>query len=306
MAYNLEHIDPEERTELYADPHAEEEAPRSGRLLRIGGALLVMGVFAGGLWFAYTQGMHHAGGSLNGIAEAPLIRADTRPFKVKPENPGGMQIPDRDMLIYGQQHPEVEHLLPPPEQPMARPEPPPPAPPASPPQAQTAVSVPPEPASLDAASAQAASPSVAQAVPPATGSPPPVAAPLPRPEVRRPVRAMTSPEPDLIGERIEQLALAGANPQKAAPIRDTAEKTGGLRLQLGAVRSASEARGIWERLKRTNHDLLGNLSAVAIRADIADRGVYYRIQAGPISDPSTAERVCGELRQRHLACMIIR
>ena len=63
--------------------------------------------------------MHHAGGA----GDIPLIRADTRPMRVKPENPGGMQIPDRDMLIYGQQRPQVEHLLPPPEQPMARPSP---------------------------------------------------------------------------------------------------------------------------------------------------------------------------------------
>ena len=98
-------------------------APR--RLLRVVVALAVMGVFAGGLWFAYNEGMRHAGGA----GDIPLIRADTRPMKVKPENPGGMQIPDRDMLIYGQQRPQVEHLLPPPEQPMARPAPPPPPPP---------------------------------------------------------------------------------------------------------------------------------------------------------------------------------
>ena len=119
MAYNLGQVDPEERTELYADPR-DEEYRRPRRLLRIAVALAVMGVFAGGLWFAYNAGMRHAGGAADS-ADIPLIRADTRPIKVKPDNPGGMQIPDRDMLIYGQQRPQVEHLLPPPEQPMARP-----------------------------------------------------------------------------------------------------------------------------------------------------------------------------------------
>ena len=127
MAYHLDQIDPDERGGFYADEDEEEYAPRSRRVLRIAGALVVMGIFAGGLWFAYTLGMRHTGGS-GDSGEIPLIRADNRPIKVKPENPGGMQIPDRDMFIYGQQRPEVEHLLPPPEQPMALPAPPAPKP----------------------------------------------------------------------------------------------------------------------------------------------------------------------------------
>lgn len=79
-----------------------------------------------------------------------------------------------------------------------------------------------------------------------------------------------------------------------------------MRLQLGAVRSAGEAREEWERLKRSNADLLGKLSAVAVRADLGDKGVYYRIQAGPIASTAAGERICGELRQRRLACIIVR
>jgi hypothetical protein len=142
MAYDLGQIDPEERTDLYADPRDEDYAPRPRQLLRVVVALAVMGAFAGGLWFAYNEGKHHVGGA----GDIPLIRADTSPMRVKPENPGGMRIPDRDMLIYGQQRPQVEHLLPPPEQPMARPAPPPPPPPLPAPSAppvQAATAVPP-------------------------------------------------------------------------------------------------------------------------------------------------------------------
>jgi sporulation related protein len=72
------------------------------------------------------------------------------------------------------------------------------------------------------------------------------------------------------------------------------------------VRSEGVAREEWARIKRSNPDLLGRLTAVAIRADLGDKGVYYRIQAGPVGDPATAERLCGELRQRHLPCIIVR
>jgi hypothetical protein len=77
-------------------------------------------VFAGSLWFAYQTGLKR-GGVITGAADVPLIRADERPTKVRPEKPGGMEVPDRDKLIYTQKRAAVEHLLPPPEKPMPRP-----------------------------------------------------------------------------------------------------------------------------------------------------------------------------------------
>jgi hypothetical protein len=79
-----------------------------------------------------------------------------------------------------------------------------------------------------------------------------------------------------------------------------------MRLQLGAMRSESEARGQWEQMKRKNPDLLSNLWGAAIRADLGDQGTYYRIQTGPVTDPASADRICAELRQRHFPCMVVR
>ncbi len=276
MSYNLGQIDPEEEPALYADPRDGEPRARPRRMLRAGAALLVMGLFAGGLWFAYAAGMRQS----NGAGDIPLIRADTRPMKVRPTDPGGMPIPDRDMLIYGQSRPAVEHLLPAPEQPMARPAPPPPAP------AQAAASGPsaaPAAGSVETTPAAAAPNGATAAALPAPGAP---------------------AHPEQIA------AVPPANPRSAsprtAPAGAAATRTGGVRLQLGAVRSEEVAREEWDRIKRRNSDLLGNLSAVAIRADLGGKGVYYRIQAGPVGDASTADRVCGELRQRHLGCIIVR
>src|SRR5207248_2185640 len=58
--------------------------------------LLTLGamvVFAGGLYFAYVQGTRHP--AVTPTADGvPLIRADERPTKVKPDQPGGMAVPD--------------------------------------------------------------------------------------------------------------------------------------------------------------------------------------------------------------------
>jgi hypothetical protein len=266
VTYHLGPIDPDRRTELFADARDEEPQRRPRRVLATALALLVMGLFGGGLWLAYVQERGHAGGdSLSG--DVPLIRADERPTKVKPERPGGMEIPDRDKLIYNQTRPVVEHLLPPPEKPMPRPTPPP------------------------------TPPSRTEAPPSPTGS----AATAPgAPE--NPPAATQATQPQ------QQPAAPSGKPAQTplGPSKPAAAKAAGTRLQLGSVRSEDAARQEWERIKRKNTDLLGSLSATPIRADLGDKGIYYRIQTGPVADPAAAERICSELKQRSIGCIIAR
>ena len=256
MSYQLGSVDSDGGAELYADPREHEGGPRFRGLIAGLVAVVVMGVFAGGIWFAYQQGLRHGGGS-TGAADVPLIRADERPTKVKPENPGGMEVPDRDKLIYTQKRPTVEHLLPPPEKPMPRP---------------------------TARSADAPS-----------GSPqPPLTA----------AAGASNPGPQL---QLQQ--PAGKLPAKAGSVAAAAAKpaadqqTGGARIQLASVRSEEAARQEWDRIRRANPDLLGSASANFVRADLGDKGVFYRLQTAPIAD---ADRICGELKRRNIGCIIAR
>jgi cell division septation protein DedD len=245
---------------------AEQQEKRPRRRLR--GPLLVvlvMGASAGGVWIAYTRGHNAAPG------EVPLIQAEQGATKTRPQQPGGMAIPDQDKLVYnqGKGAPQVEKLLPPPEAPLPRPSPPAeanalPAPePAAPPASATAV-VGPTPAPVPAAPA------------PATVAAP--AAPTP----------ITVP------------------PAAPPPAKAALTTGGGFRLQLGALRSEEAARQEWERIHRANGDVLGNLTAAWPRADLGERGIYYRIQTAPIADGAAAERLCGELKRRNIACILVR
>jgi cell division septation protein DedD len=251
MSYQLGSADADGRADLYADPRDHEARPRFRVVIAGLAAVAVMTVFAGGLWFAYQQGLRH-GGAISGAADVPLIRADERPLKVKPEKPGGMEVPDRDKLIYTQKRAGVEHLLPPPEKPMPRP--------GSPPAAAQS-------------EAQQSPVGPASSVPPSqpqqTAGKPPV----------KPVSATTSAKPA------------------------TAQKNDGTRLQLGSVRSEEAARQEWDRLRRANPDLLTNISATPVRADLGEKGVFYRVLTGPVAD---ADRICGELKRRNIGCFIAR
>lgn len=269
MAYHVEPVAPEQQAELSADPDDEESPARSHRVLGAALALLVMALFAGGLWFAYLKGTRSAATSTaNG--HVPLIRADQRPTKVKPERPGGMEVPDKDNLIYNPSHPQIEHLLPPPEKPLPRP---------GAPLPQAAASVPP---TTSPAAPQGQTGPITPALPPMASA---------SPQQRQSVVAPPGPGAPAAPKPVSSQANAGT----ARP-----------RLQLGSVRGQDAARKEWDRIKRKNPDLLGSLSATPVRADLGERGVFYRIQTAPVAELAAAERLCGELKQRNIGCIIAR
>lgn len=108
---------------LMAEDPVETPAAKSGRGLSAFLALFVLFIFAGIVWYAYDQGRREGS-----EAVAPLIRADASPIKVKPEKPGGLQVPHRDKLIFDNlrrrgdgDSSKIERLLPPPENPLPPP-----------------------------------------------------------------------------------------------------------------------------------------------------------------------------------------
>lgn len=256
MSYPLGSVESDQRVEFYAEPEARDARPRFRGFAAGVIVLLVIGLFAGGVWFAYLQGLRHASGGSNGGDDVPLIRADARPTKVKPDKPGGMEIPDRDKLIYTQRRAAVEHLLPPPEKPMTRP----------------------------------------------TGPGTPVAQSDSQPLAGSPAAAAVS-SATATENPPGRTAVPSVGAAKPATAQSPPAKAGAARIQLGSVRSEEAARQEWDRIKRANPDLVGGLSATPIRADLGEKGVYYRILTGPVAD---AGRVCRELNQRNVGCIIVR
>src|SRR5260370_41940950 len=116
--------DRDEGLELVGEDRAHEFSRPDRRLPALLLTVLAMALFAGGLWFAYVQGTHHPAVTAPGDA-VPLIRADEHPTKVKPDQPGGMTIPDQNVSLYNEKPggTPVEKLLPAAEQPLPRPAP---------------------------------------------------------------------------------------------------------------------------------------------------------------------------------------
>ncbi len=267
-----EYSDRDEGPELVGEDRTDEFARPDRRLPAVVLTVLAMALFAGGLYFAYVQGTRHPAASAPGGA-VPLIRADDSPTKVKPAQPGGMNIPDQNVSLYNEQPggPPVEKLLPTPEQPMARPAPA------------------PQPAAAPAPPTEPAAPATTRAeTPPATA---PKATPPPAKMAAKP-----APKPSM-DALVKEAALA---PQPSAG------RGSPVQLQLDSVRTPEAAREDWARLKRENPDLLGRLTAVAVRTDLGDKGIYYRVLAGSFGDAAAAAKLCGELKRRNLGCVVAR
>jgi cell division protein FtsN len=264
-----------ERLEIDPDEVREPDATAPRR--RLFPVVFVTLAVAGVAYLSWWTYQHAKPPQL--ASSVPVIHSDAAPVKEVPKNPGGMIVPDQDSEILNRNNkvpPKVEQLLPEPETALPRPAPPPkPAPQA------------------DAAAAPAkATPAVASAPTPVLPPPAPPAAAL---SVPAPTPIMAAPPPP------PAMTSTIAPPPVAAPAGAAT-----YRLQLGAVRSEDAAKQEWQRLQKAQPDLLGKLSVNFVRADLGEKGVFYRIQAGPIGDAAEATQSCAALKSRNVGCILVK
>ncbi|MEX1108592.1 MAG: SPOR domain-containing protein [Dongiaceae bacterium] len=227
---------------------------------------------------------------------APLVEADPTPIKVQPLEEGGMEIPDQDREIFNtldgstESEQAVEQLVPPPEEPVV-PAAPEPVTAAAEPDVIAVdenglpVVVAPDPAAL-AVEADAATAATEEA---AADDAAAVADAL----AAAAASAAAEPAPDVAAEP-EAVETASLPP-------------GSYRVQLAAVRSEADARTIWAQLQQKLPELLGDLSLFIERIDLgSDKGIFYRVQAAPLVDHQSAQKLCGNLSARGQDCLVVR
>jgi cell division septation protein DedD len=81
----------------------------------------------------------------------------------------------------------------------------------------------------------------------------------------------------------------------------------GYRLQLGALKTEDAAKAEFVRLQKAQPDVLGRLSLSISKVDLGGgKGMYYRIQAGPIANPEQATQGCATLKSRGVSCILVK
>jgi len=300
------------------------------------GIIFGIAIAAGAGWYL-IEGQGGMGFSSSG--EPVEVKADPSPYKMKPENPGGMQVAGQDMMVYERvgrtdTQPKVENLLPmaetpkaPPPKPQAEAEAEPPQeepkpvaaapiakmetpPPAEAPKVEDA----PKPAETVKAETPAPVAQTAPAPAPATEPAAPEVDPLAQAVAAAapgrvsatgtsPTASATQPMTALVPEPAPSApATTPSAPQQASSL----PVAGAFQVQLAAARSEEAAEAEWARLSARHKDLLGALTHNTLRADLGERGVFFRLRAGPVASQAEADQLCTALSAQNVPCLVIK
>ncbi len=282
---------------LYA--YRPERQPHKARRRFSARAILAVVIIAMAaiVWYAYPRGADR----FDDI-ELPLVRADNQPYKVLPASRGGMEIPHQDSTIFsaidGNREPEVETLLPEPEQPMdrnninvitSRPE-------------NSLVQAP--DLNLDTKLTEqrpverrerAQLIRVPDSTPGDRGMPAP--AMVDDPEIEEDFETVLK-LPEVKPEPIETTVIEKKTEDVSETVNpETRLKTmfGGTHfVQLGAFRDKGDAQKEYAQKQKLYGDIISGYTVHYKYADLGAKGVYYRVQIGPMSE-TEAQSVCNRI-----------
>lgn len=174
-------------------------------------------------------------------SDPPRITADNTPFKVKPEEVGGMQTPNQDKVVF-----EV----------------------------------------MDGNSP--GSDSKAE----------------PRPEA--PIK-MEAPEPVVKAPapRPVQSTAPTTRPVVSPPqTRPVATRGSEWVVQVASTRSQGDAKNVWDSINRKFPGLVSGKYADIKRADLGDKGIYYRTRIAGLVDKTAAQSLCASFKAAGQACFV--
>lgn len=199
--------------------------------------------------------------------EIITITATPTPVKIRPEQPGGMPIPDQDKQIYSlmqsnRTEPKVEALFPEPEKPVL-----PDIPVAESQQDPSAVSA-------------AVVPVVVEEVPP-----------TPKKEAAR----LNKPKPTP--------AVAAKSAEKATATNASANM---WRVQLLSTSKKQTAEKAWPAILKKHKALLSDMSHDVVSAQIPGKGTFYRLWIGHFGSRDRAAALCAKLKARKQECVPVK
>ncbi len=95
---------------------------------------------------------------------------------------------------------------------------------------------------------------------------------------------------------------------QAAPGGGTsgASSGGGYLVQVSSQRNEADAQASYKALQGKFPAVLGSHAPLIKRADLGDKGVYYRAMVGPFNSPDEASQFCGNLKSAGGQCVVQR
>ena len=323
------------------DTVAEAQNRRSMSRNRLGGIVIGLAIAAvmmgAAFWWGFELGRQ-------AMDDTPLqiVRADPSPVKVPPQEPGGLQVPHQDKLVLRRQEADDSEITgtskkirPPPEEPLVLP-----IEPKLERPIETNAGVAKRPAADKAAgeieSSQAldklidtkvpAKPEDNEAQKPVEATPvleePPANSDDSVRDDKQSIKLVengssTEKEGRLANQEMTQELIAkkkakvnknSSTFQDSGPIT---KKAGVVRsgqayhVQLASYRSKKNAMSGWNVLKRRYDSLLGKLSSRIVQVKLPNKGIFYRLQVGPLRSSSDAKLLCEKIIAQKQGCLVV-
>jgi SPOR domain len=109
------------------------------------------------------------------------------------------------------------------------------------------------------------------------------------------------------------IQTAAVNPAQSVPgssanpsANPSPATSGGYLVQVSSQRSEADAQASFKALQGKFPSVLGSRSPLIKRADLGDKGVYYRAMVGPFGSSEEASQFCGSLKSAGGQCVIQR
>ena len=249
---------------------------RSGLKIFIFVAVFGLMSVSGLVWFALNQGE-----LIIGNDDVPLVKADTSPIRLKPDNPGGLKVPNQDRLILknlemaNPSKLEIpERLIPRPEQPIGTYS-----------ENKGIVDTVKEKALKD----RAAAPQIPK---------------IDRSQVDGELREIKKPEKRKKPKDKKIVANKDAKSNKQKTSTKSSE-VGAYRIQLASLANRQAAEKFLKKVRSKNVALLVGMTGRVMEINLKSKGTFYRVQGDPISRKK-AEEICNILRSKKQACLVVR
>lgn len=82
---------------------------------------------------------------------------------------------------------------------------------------------------------------------------------------------------------------------------------GNTLIQLGSLKSYDMAEAEWKRILKKNVEIVGELEPLIQKIDLGEeQGIYYRLRTGPFETPEKASKVCSQLKEQKVECVVVR
>ena len=251
----------------------DEEAAGSHLPVVIVISLLVLAAFGGVVWLAYNNGV------ARGRADVPASVAQNVANEQPAVAPGSGVPASKEIKIYQQQAGSDEDA------------------------GQETATVPSGRVTKPATPALRSQPS--ETKPAVQVSPAREATAKPAPLTQTTSPAAATPAKTPATTLVKSAAETPAKPPVAAPATATpvASAAGGAYvLQIGAYKSQSDADGAWKVYQAKHAALLSGFGPNVQKADLGDKGVWYRLRAGSFADKSAAAALCDRLKAEGAVC----